>query len=219
MVGLQCPDSIPGMHLHKASCCLVCMGACNSFPVESVIVIDFECDGSFEYNNDEFDFDKIYSLDVCITKTQVESIVETRTRGCELLRSMARFLQLLGQGSRTIVVTEECRRAIEDGEYKLLYVVKYSKEEKDDIQIFARDALFDVTKLPSCKLTNAIMRSFAEDKRDPIPNPEQCYISYTAFHFLRHELGLPIDEMDFLNNDECETGQLANTANYNWRFY
>lgn len=60
-------------------------------------------------------------------------------------------------------------------------------------------------------MVEAIRRSFAADERDPLPPKEQCYLAGGSFNALK-DLGLPIVESDFQNEDEPYTP-------FFWRFY
>jgi len=85
---------------------------------------------------------------------------------------------------------------------KVLYVVKYHDVELGHINRFMKRTSMDVTMLSTDEVTKAIRRSFAADERDPLPPPrEQCYLAESSFNTLQ-DLGLPIEEADFLNEDE-----------------
>jgi hypothetical protein len=179
-------------------------------------VIDFECEGSsLKYHNFLRPYypDQIYGLDVCLNREQIESIVEERPGGRDMLYSETRFMSLLGRGTHYIIVPDE-------GEE--LYVVKFDEEELGDIEKFIKNSQMNVAKLSSDAVTAAIKRSFAKDERDPLPPRDQCYLAEGSFHELK-DMGLPIDETDFLNGDEwdgkkCKSTRSIMNYSYNWRF-
>ncbi|KAL9187025.1 hypothetical protein ACHAXT_010745 [Thalassiosira profunda] len=109
--GLCCPRSDPYSNLHRESSCLVCNAACRSFPLESVI--DFECEGSSAQKYlkgssppPDHVTEQIYALDVCLKRERIEEIVKERG-GRDLLHSEERLYQLLGRGTRHVVVPDE----------------------------------------------------------------------------------------------------------------
>ena len=67
--------------------------------------------------------EQIYGLDVCLTRETIESIVSGRPGGRALLAAEARLLDLLGRGTRRVVVPDG------GGEGDELYVVKYNELE------------------------------------------------------------------------------------------
>ena len=129
-----------------------------------------------------------------------------------MLSSEARLLDLLAEGTRYVIVPDEG---------KVCYVLKYDRLELDEIHGFIKNAEWEFTKKLSPEaVASAIKRSFAEDERDALPPSDQCYLAKNSFYELR-EMGLPLDESDFLNADEWD-GQVRNAANrysYDWRFH
>mmetsp|Transcript_19251 Transcript_19251/g.38695 ORF Transcript_19251/g.38695 Transcript_19251/m.38695 type:complete len:219 (+) Transcript_19251:136-792(+) len=101
---------------------------------------------------------------------------------------------------------------------KVLYVVKYHDVELGHINRFMKRTSMDVTMLSTDEVTKAIRRSFAADERDPIPPREQCYLAESSFNTLQ-DLGLPIEEADFLNEDELRYGYKNSYFSCDWRFY
>ena len=72
--GLCCPDlndqrGAPGP-------CETCVKACNSFPLKSVVT--FECEGS---SIKSARLGRLCSLDVCLERARIESIIESRPDG------------------------------------------------------------------------------------------------------------------------------------------
>jgi hypothetical protein len=216
VLGLRCPRSSRTTNMFSDSTCLTCRAACRSFPLESVA--DFECEGSSCKNLTRHSFyysEKLYSLDVCLRREKIEEIiVKERLGGRDSLYSEARFLSLLGRGTRKIVVPDEGKE---------LFVVKYSEDELGDIRRCIVHSRMNVKMLSSVAVTDAIMRSFAEDERDPLPPRDQCYLAQNSFYDLR-SLGLVIDEANFLNADEWDGKKHDSIhpvqlfSNYNWRF-
>ena len=85
--GLCCPDSTN----RRSSDCEVCLRACDSFPLESVL--RFECHG-LSYGN--ACSGRSYGLDTCLERDQLGSIIESRG-GHDLLRSEERLLRLMDE--------------------------------------------------------------------------------------------------------------------------
>ena len=182
--GLCCPDAT-NRNGFRGSNCQICTRACKRFPLASVA--EFECRGSSTNNAQSL---RMFGLDVCLERAQVESIIESRPGGKDLLCSEKRLFHLLGRGRRYVVTGEE------EGK-KSLHAVKYKEEELDEIKRVIEYASLDVKKLPSTTISNAIMRSFATDDNVSTPLKEQCYISETSLDHLRDKLGLPINKKDF----------------------
>ncbi|KAK1736048.1 hypothetical protein QTG54_013184 [Skeletonema marinoi] len=119
-------------------------------------------------------------------------------------------MTLLGRGVRHVVITDDD---------EVLYVVKYDDAVLGQINGFIKHSSMDVTMFPPDEVTEAIRRSFAADERDPLPPPrEQCYLAESSFNALK-ELGLPIEETDFLNEDELRYGYKNSYFSCDWRFY
>ncbi|KAL7531092.1 hypothetical protein ACHAWF_003628 [Thalassiosira exigua] len=218
VAGLRCPHSSRMNSLFRESSCTVCRNACRSFPLESVV--DFENEGSSEYGkyvleDAQYEDDLIYGLDVCLSKTQVHAIIKGRTGGCNMLYSIERFMNLLGRGTRHVIVTDHD---------EVLFVVKYHERELCEMKDIIKHSSFDVKSLTSHAVIDAIQRSFAGDERDPVPPREQCYLAAGSFYALK-DMELPIDEGDFLNEDEWDGTKsrskfpARSSWSYNWRFY
>ena len=81
---------------------------------------------------------------------------------------------------------------------KRLCVVKYTQEELNEISRVIRYFELDMNKL-STVLYDAIMRSFATYEKDFIvTTPSRyCYLAHESFHFLKDDIGLPLEESDF----------------------
>lgn len=85
--GFRCMHSNTDNILGEISGCSVCQRACRSFPLDQVV--NFENEGSSQIAG-AFYSSRPYTLDVCLTRSEIESIVEARPGGNELLRSNAR---------------------------------------------------------------------------------------------------------------------------------
>ena len=188
--GLRCIHSNTENNLGEISGCSVCQRACRSFPLDQVI--NFENEGSslaHRFAPDMFYSNRLYTLDVCLTRSEIESIVEARPGGNELLRSIARFLYLLSRGSRYVVPSEDGSRAF--------YIVKYSKRELSELERVIAYSQLDVKKCSRADLTRAIMRSFAQSDRQSLPSNDQCYLARASFDYLKEKIGLDICVEDF----------------------
>ena len=212
VLGLRCPRSHRHTNSFVESSCLVCRNACQNFPL--AVVAAFEHEGSSQRYLDQADFDseQIYNLDVCLTRETIEAILKRRAGGPAMLSSEARLLDLLAEGTRYVIVPDEG---------KVCYVLKYDTLDLDEIHGFIKNAGREfIKKLSPEAVASAIKRSFAEDERDALPPSDQCYLAKSSFYELR-EMGLPLDESDFLNADEWD-GQVRNEADpytYDWRFH
>jgi len=220
IAGLSCCKSSIGRNINN---CKVCRNACKSFPLRSVV--DFEdalvIKKRYRFEENQFGediigfgsanlFDEvIFGLNVCLERTQIEEIIMGRLGGKDLLHSKARLMTLLGRGVRHVIISEDD---------SVLYVVKYDDEELGQIKRFVKNSSVDVTKLSQWDVTEAIRRSFAADDRDPLPPRKQCYLAGSSFNALK-KLGLPIEEADFLNQDERWCGYKNQYFRCDWRFY
>lgn len=224
VAGLRCPYSNSRRNLFDGDRipCLNCSNACKSWPLD--VAIDFEHEGRMEdrerkYGRTAMYSDHIYGLDVCLTGDQIETIIKSRPGGRELLYSQERLMTLLGRGTRHVIVTDDDKE---------LYVVKFEQEDLDAMQHVIKKASINVQQLSSEDVTDAIRRSFTGDERDPLPPREQCYLAGTTFYKLKVELGLPLEEADFLNEDEWPKKDSRERKSiypsdphfaYNWRFW
>jgi len=231
VLGLRCPDSHHGINMFNIpSSCPTCIKACKSFPIDSVL--NFEQGGNSErhmngrppqryttnrmelmYGFKNYFTEELSSLDVCLTLDQIEDIVSKRPGGNELMHSKERFLSLLSNGTRLVIIDKD------DTE---LYVVKYDEDDLGALHHFIDKSQLNVKTLSSDVVTEAIKRSFAADERDPLPPRGQCYLAESSFRELKG-MGLPIDEADFLNDDEWDGKRIKYDEkrhwDYNWRFY
>lgn len=178
--GLCCPDT-DNRGGNRSNNCQTCMRAVKSFPLQAVA--EFECRGS---SINQGRSGRRHSLDVCLEKAQLESLIESRS-GSELLRSENRLLRLLSRGRRYTLPSD-------DG--KVLYIVKYSKEELDEIKRVIRYAELDVKQLSMEVVSNAVMESFA-NSNGQIPSAEQIYLSELSMEQLKDKAELPIDDSIF----------------------
>lgn len=253
VMGLRCPRSgsedddngAMNRFLGEELPCPACIEACRSFPLGEVV--DFECNdrggaaasyrGSravavrFGYNRyGHCGTDLLRGLDVCLGKDRVEEIVRERKGGEELLASEARLFELLGRGTRYVVITERRRWSSstagcpddDDDDDIELYVVRYTEAELGDIRRCIANSRIDARRLSQEKVTRAIWRSFAPDDdegRGLLPPRERCHLAERSFVELREGVGLPIDEADFLNGGEWDgRRRRAHPHLYDWRF-
>jgi len=175
--GLRCIHSNTENNLGEISGCSVCQRACRSFPLDQVI--NFENEGSslaHRFAPDMFYSNRPYTLDVCLTRSEIESIVEARPGGNELLHSNARLLYLLSRGSRYVVPSEDGSRAF--------YIVKYSKRELSELERVIAYSQLDVKKCSRADLTRAVMRSFAESDRQTLRGTNQALLGRVSLTLL-----------------------------------
>ena len=177
--GLCCPDASTS-HGVRGDSCETCIRACKQLPLESVVA--FDCRGTSSSNGMS---GRLHCLDVCVERAKLESIIESRPGGSELLRSNGRLLRLLGSGRRYTIASDEG---------KSLYIVKYSDEDLQEIKRMIEYANLDVKKLPIQEVSNAIMRSFTGNGCSIIPPKEQRYISEESLDYLTNQIGLTIDK-------------------------
>ena len=180
--GLCCPDlndqrGAPGP-------CETCVKACNSFPLKSVVT--FECEGS---SIKSARLGRLCSLDVCLERARIESIIESRPDGHELLHSDERIFHLLRSGRRYTITSDEREQSF--------YVVKYNQDELEEIKRVIEYAEIDPKKLSMQRVSSAIIQSFAADGDSRIPPKEQRYFSEKSLDYLVNNIGLPIDKEDF----------------------
>ncbi|KAL7546353.1 hypothetical protein ACHAWF_009688 [Thalassiosira exigua] len=175
--GLCCPRTCNAL---RGDQCSTCTRACKSFPLESVL--RFENRGTSLSNARS---GRSYGLDVCLPMAQVESIIESRPGGKELLRSEHRLLRLLGSGRRWEIKSGDGGRA--------LYISKYDQDELAEMKRVIAYADLDVTKLSEKMVQEAISKSFLKDGLS-MPPRSQRYLSGASLAHLKDELGLRFDE-------------------------
>ena len=176
--GLVCPDA-SNSHGYRGNDCNTCMRACNSFPLQEVV--EFECRGSSSSNAKS---GRSHGLDVCLEKSKLESILESRPGGRKLLRSKDRLLRLLGSGRRHEITSDEDERK--------LYFVKYQEEELDEIKRVIEYANLNVKRLDSTTVTKAMRSSFLGNG-SKLPLKSQCILSKDSLQYLKDTIKLPID--------------------------
>ena len=183
VMGLCCPKVKEAAESEQPSSCETCLRACKSFPLESVL--HFECRQSstiHAYSG------RLHELDVCLNKSEIESVIESRPGGHELLRSDERLLRLLGSGRHYEI-------AADDGE--VLHLVSYNDEQLVEIKRVIEYAELSVKEISPLKITAAILRSFKTDNRALLPPSTRRYLSPLSIEHLMSKIGLPIDEKDF----------------------
>ena len=161
--------------------CETCLRLCRSLPLESVV--NFESRGS---SKGKALAKRPYAVDVCLSREQIEFVVETRPGGAAMLKSQGRVLQLLGSGSRYEVVSDEGASFI---------VVKYKQAELDEIVRVIQYTETDLKKLSEDEVVGAIMKSFATNEDGPVPDGNKCYLSEVSYDGLT-ELKIPLPEKD-----------------------
>jgi len=190
--GLRCLHSYPDTNDGTGiSGCKVCQRACRSYPLNQVV--NFENEGSSSMmlaDSDEFYSKRLYTLDVCLTRSEIESIIEARPGGKALLRSDARFFYLLGRGSRYVISSSD------DGS-RPLCVVEYSKRELEELGRVIEYSQLTAKNISRKKVTRAILRSFAKDDTHATPPNDRCYLARDSFNHLKDTIGLSICEEDF----------------------
>ena len=187
--GLCCPDC----DRYPSNSCNTCERACKCFPLEAVV--KFECRGSSVANAHS---GRKYGLDTCIPRNKVESIIENRPGGRELLRCDERLLRLLGRGRMY---------RLESSEGKTLYMVKFNDGDLKEIQRVIEYAEIDVRKLSAEKVSYAIARSFAIGESCSVPPKNQRYLSEESLDSLVNKISLPINKRDFENPSLIEYTQ------------
>lgn len=192
--GLCCPESRNHTIASGMSNCGVCIRACKSFPLESVLT--FECRGS---SKERTKSGRSYGLDVCLERTQIDDIIEGRPGGEDLLLSKERILHLLSNGAQYSMV-------LDDGTTKLV-IVKYSSEALTEIARVTQDAEIDMKELLSCDLVGSIMQSFITHGQ--MPPMGLCYLSHISFDYLKREIGLPLKEGSFYDSSIDSSNQLV----------
>ena len=179
--GLCCPKSLVYARLPMQNIvpptgqCETCLRACRSFPLESVL--NFECRGSSKGVPNS-------SLDVCLSREQVEFVIETRPGGSTMLRSNSRVLQLLSKGSGYEMTT--------DG--GTFVIVKHKQEELDELARVIQYINLDTKSISSDDVVDAIMKSFKNDEERPTLTRSSCYLSEASYDYLKDELDLPLPD-------------------------
>jgi hypothetical protein len=175
--GLCCSSNCNSNWGRRSTQCSTCIRACKSFPLESVA--RFHCDGSSAENARS---GRAFGLDVCLPIAQVESIIESRPGGKELLLSDQRLLRLLEGGRRW---------EIGDDDSGKLVIVQYKKTQLDEMTRVITYAGLDVKKIPTEKLQESVLKSF--EKGTILPPKTRRYLSEQSLLCLKDEVDLCID--------------------------
>ena len=185
--GLCCPNN--SNYSDFSGQCGTCQRACKSFPLKSV-ASSFHCRGSSSENARS---GRAFGLDVCLPIAQVESIIETRTGGRELLLSDERLFKLLESGRRW---------EIGDDNNGKLVIVKYKKTQLDEMKRVITYVGLDVKKLPTERLQEAILKSFEKDSI--LPPKMLRYLSEQTLLCLKDDVDLCIDTAEICGSATSE---------------
>jgi len=120
VMGLCCPKVKEAAESEHPSSCETCLRACKSFPLESVLHFESRQSSTIHAYSG-----RLHELDVCLNKSEIESVIESRPGGHELLRSDERLLRLLGSGRHYELPAD-------DGD--TLHLVSYSDDQLVEIQ-------------------------------------------------------------------------------------
>jgi hypothetical protein len=172
--GLCCPASSDCFGNRD---CTTCKRACKSFPLESVAT--FHSQGS---SKGYARAGRAFGLDVCLPMTEIDSIVESRPGGKELLLSDERLFRLLASGRR-------CE--IGDHDVGKLVIVKYEKYLLDEMKEVIAHTGLDAKKIPTDKLHEAVAMSF--QKGTSLVQKTQRYLPEESLRRLKDEIDLCID--------------------------
>jgi importin subunit alpha-2 len=123
-----------------------------------------------------------------LNKSEIESVIESRPGGHELLRTDQRLLRLLGSGRHYQITADD---------EEILHLVGYSDEQLVEIKRVIDYAELNVKDIPFPNVTAAILRSFRRDNRVLLPPPTRRYLSPLSIEHLTSKIGLPIDAKDF----------------------
>ena len=144
-------------------------------------VSHFECRGSSKSNAKS---GRSHGLDVCLERSQIESVIESRPGGTEYLSSEQRVTQLLGKARRYNL------DGAKDG--RPLYIVKFEESELNEIKRVITSAKLEVKTISSKTVTEAIMMSFIVD--EIVPPKKQCYLAKASLDYLKENIGFDINE-------------------------
>jgi hypothetical protein len=183
VLGLCCPKVKEAAQTIEPSSCETCLRACKSFPLESVLHFESQQSSTALAISG-----RMHELDVCLNKSTIESVIESRPGGHELLCSDQRLLRLLGSGRHYQI-------AADDGE--VLHLVRYNHEQLVEIKRVIEYAELNVKDIPFPNVTAAILRSFATHNRALLPPSTRRYLSPLSIEHLTSKIGLPIDAKDF----------------------
>jgi hypothetical protein len=197
--GLCCPS----IRYRRSTQCSTCIRACKSFPLESVA--RFHSDGSSAENARS---GRAFGLDVCLPIAQVESIIESRPGGKELLLSDERLFRLLESGRRW---------EIGDDDSGKLVIVKYKKTQLDEMKRIITYAGLDVKKLPTEKLQAAVLKSF--EKGTTLPPKMRRHLSEQSLLCLKDEVDLCIDVTEICGSTSEFLPSLKCTVNVLVQYY
>ncbi len=174
--GLCCPASSDCFGDRNRDC-TTCQRACKSFPLESVAAFHSQR-SSMGYAR----AGRAFGLDVCLPMTEIDSIVESRPGGKELLLSDERLFRLLASGRRW---------EIGDSDVGKLVIVKYDKYLLDKMKKVIAHTGLDAEKLSTEKLHEAIAMSF--QKGTSLVQNTQRYLPEESLRRLKDEIELCID--------------------------
>lgn len=186
VMGLRCPYSRKVYNHENETECEVCKRACRSFPLDQVI--NFDNLGSSDGLEGLFTCKRTPCLDVCLSRSVIESIVEERPGGRDMLRSNARLLHLLGKGSMSEIRSD-------DGES--LFIVQFVFRQKKELKRVIKYAELNTKEISGEIVNKALWHSFAKGQGYKVPPKDRCYLSRSALKSLVDKYDLPIDKEEF----------------------
>ena len=181
--GLRCPES--RTTFQGTSSCKHCQLACKTWPIQHVI--NFSNKGSSRVTKERSECIKPNRLDVCLTNAQIESLVDARPGGNDLLHSESRLMYQLSRGFLFEILSD-------DG--KPFRIVIFSKQDFEEMKRIIDTAKLDVKKLSREDVMNATMRSFTKDGDGQIPPKSRCHLTRYVFKKLT-SLGFQVHEEDW----------------------
>ena len=181
--GLRCTKSLGSGP--ENSHCTSCQLACKTWPIQHVI--NFSNKGSSRVTKETFRCTKPNGLDVCLTNAQIESLVDARPGGNDLLHSESRLMYQLSRGFLFEIFSD-------DG--TPFYIVEFYKQGFEEMKRIIDHTKLDVKQLNPEDVTNAIMRSFTKHGDGRIPSKSRCFLTPYTFNELE-SLGLPFHEEDW----------------------
>jgi len=181
ILGLCCPDARDHANQEHVANCVACEAAVKTYPLECVSRFDSRGSSATEALSG-----RSFFYDCCLSRSQIDSLIEERPGGKELLLHEDRFLHLLSRGRRFEIPPDNS-----DDREEPLHIVEYTDALLDEISRAILSSGVNKKNLNASKVTNAVFRSFAHGSCRKMPPMDKCILASTSLGKLS-EIGLPL---------------------------
>ena len=181
ILGLCCPDAKDRRGQNNVSNCVACEAAVKVYPLECVSRFDSRGSSATQALSG-----RSFFYDCCLSRSQIDSLIEERPGGKELLLHEDRFHHLLSRGRRYEIPPDDS-----DDRGEPLHIVEYTDALLEEISRAILSTGVNKKDLSASKVTDAIFRSFTHGSCRKMPSMNKCILASTSLGKL-NEIRLPL---------------------------